>query len=44
MKYSTVFGGLGYITSLVKPLILGIAIAFVLNIPMKFLRESYLEI
>ena len=40
MKYSTVFGGLGYITSLVKPLILGIAIAFVLNIPMKFFERK----
>ncbi|MBI6026095.1 AI-2E family transporter [Clostridium perfringens] len=40
MKYSTVFGGLGYITGLVKPLILGIAIAFVLNIPMKFFERK----
>ncbi|MGG5460903.1 AI-2E family transporter [Clostridium sp. B9] len=40
MKYSTIFGGVGYITSLVKPLILGIAIAFVLNIPMKFFERK----
>lgn len=40
MKYSTIFGGLGYITSLVRPLILGIAIAFILNIPMKFFERK----
>lgn len=40
MKYSTIFGGLGYITSLIRPLILGIAIAFVLNIPMKFFERK----
>ena len=40
MKYSTIFGGVGYITSLIKPLILGIAIAFVLNIPMKFFERK----
>lgn len=40
MKYSTIFGGLGYITNLVRPLILGIAIAFVLNIPMKFFERK----
>lgn len=43
MKYSTIFGGLGYVTSLIKPLILGIAIAFVLNIPMKFFERTLLK-
>lgn len=43
MKYSTVFGGVGYLTSLIKPLILGIAIAFVLNIPMKFFERTLLK-
>lgn len=43
MKYSTVFGGVGYVTSLIKPLILGIAIAFILNIPMKFFERTLLK-
>ncbi len=43
MKYPTVFGGVGYLTSLIKPLILGVAIAFIFNIPMKFFERTLLK-